>query len=158
MTQQQVKALEEEARTRIKADEARSTRFHQAVERVSGEVDSLARRLEAEERATLPRVAKMEVRSGVRGWSGQKANWNINSLSFSSILVHLYKYEHRRIVASLHRLSIAVLYFSTGKSFERRVRHHLVTTNVQVKLRRWQGRAFRVSAPAADTDSRRRRL
>ncbi|CAM9672864.1 unnamed protein product, partial [Hapterophycus canaliculatus] len=60
MTQQQVKALEEEARTRIKADEARSARFRQAVERVSNEVDSLAHRLETEERATLQRVAKME--------------------------------------------------------------------------------------------------
>ncbi|CAM9812348.1 unnamed protein product [Scytosiphon promiscuus] len=60
MTQQQVKALEEEARTRIQADEGRSTRFRQAVERVSSEVENLARRLEAEERTTLQRVAKME--------------------------------------------------------------------------------------------------
>lgn len=61
ITQQQVKALEEEARTRMQADEARSARFHQAVERVSGEVESLARRLEAEENGTLQRVAKIEV-------------------------------------------------------------------------------------------------
>eukprot|EP00903_Cladosiphon_okamuranus_P005748 g5703.t2 len=60
ITQQQVKALEEEARTRMQADEARSARFNQAVERVSGEVENLARRLEAEEKGTLQRVAKIE--------------------------------------------------------------------------------------------------
>lgn len=60
MTQQQVKALEEEARTRIQADEARSARFRQAVERVSGEVESLARRVDAEETGTLERVANIE--------------------------------------------------------------------------------------------------
>lgn len=62
MTQQQVKALEEEARTRIQADETRSSRFRQAVERVSGDVENLARKLEAEENGTLQRVAKFEVR------------------------------------------------------------------------------------------------
>lgn len=61
MTQQQVKALEEEARTRIKADEVRAVRFGQAVERVSGEVQSLAARLGAEENGTLQRVAILEV-------------------------------------------------------------------------------------------------
>lgn len=61
ITQQQVKALEEEARTRMKADEARSARFHKAVERVTGEVENLARRLDAEENGTLQRVAKIEV-------------------------------------------------------------------------------------------------
>ena len=62
MTQQQIKALEEEARTRITADEGRTARFHRAVERVSAEVESLARRLEAEEDDTLQRVNKIEVR------------------------------------------------------------------------------------------------
>ncbi|CAM9150550.1 unnamed protein product [Ectocarpus sp. 12 AP-2014] len=60
MTQQQVKALEEEARTRIQADETRSSRFRQAVERVSGDVEKLARKLEAEDNGTLQRVAKFE--------------------------------------------------------------------------------------------------
>ncbi|CAM9151764.1 unnamed protein product, partial [Laminaria digitata] len=60
MTQQQVKALEEEARTRIKADEVRAVRFGQAVERVSGEVQSLAARLGAEENGTSQRVAILE--------------------------------------------------------------------------------------------------
>ncbi|CBJ27886.1 hypothetical protein Esi_0086_0080 [Ectocarpus siliculosus] len=60
MTQQQVKALEEEARTRIQADETRSSRFRQAVERVSGDVENLARKLEAEDNGTLQRVAKFE--------------------------------------------------------------------------------------------------
>ncbi|CAM9392979.1 unnamed protein product [Ectocarpus sp. 12 AP-2014] len=60
MTQQQVKALEEEARTRIQADEARSSRFRQAVERVSGDVENLARKLESEDNGTLQRVAKFE--------------------------------------------------------------------------------------------------
>lgn len=61
MTQQQIKALEDEARTRITADEGRSARFHRAVERVSAEVESLARRLEAEENENLQRVNKIEV-------------------------------------------------------------------------------------------------
>ncbi|CAM9761139.1 unnamed protein product, partial [Ectocarpus sp. 13 AM-2016] len=60
MTQQQVKALEEEARTRIQADETRSSRFRQAVERVSSDVENLARKLEAEDNGTLQRVAKFE--------------------------------------------------------------------------------------------------
>lgn len=62
MTQQQVKALEEEARTRIQADEARSARFRQAVERVSSEVKSLAHRLEVDENGTRQRVEQFEVR------------------------------------------------------------------------------------------------
>lgn len=62
MTQQQVKALEEEARTRIQADEARSARFRQAVELVSSEVESLAHRLKADENGTRQRLAKVEVR------------------------------------------------------------------------------------------------
>lgn len=62
MTQQQVKALEEEARTRIQADEARAARFGQAVQRVSGEVQSLSGRIAAKESGTLQRVAKLEVR------------------------------------------------------------------------------------------------
>lgn len=61
MTQQQVKALEEEARTRIQADEVRATRFRQAVERVSDEVQGLAARLGAEENSTSQRVAILEV-------------------------------------------------------------------------------------------------
>ncbi len=61
MTQQQIKALEDEARTRINADEGRSARFHRAVEKVSAEVESLARRLEAEENDNLQRVNKIEV-------------------------------------------------------------------------------------------------
>lgn len=93
LTQQQVKALEDEARTRIQADEARSTRFGQAVERVSGEVESLARRLEAEERTTLQRVAKMEVCC----W--QRASWNVHLHPF----IHFFAYSScmSRIVASL---------------------------------------------------------
>lgn len=61
MTQQQVKALEEEARTRIQADEARVSGFRQAVERMSGEVQSLAGRIAGEEKGALQRVAKLEV-------------------------------------------------------------------------------------------------
>ena len=60
MTQQQVKALEEEARTRIQADEVRAARFRQAVERVSDEVQGLAARLGAEENSTSQRVAILE--------------------------------------------------------------------------------------------------
>lgn len=61
MTQLQVKALEEEARTRIQSDETRAARFRQAVERVSDEVQNLAGRLDAEENGTLQRVVKLEV-------------------------------------------------------------------------------------------------
>lgn len=65
MTQQQVKALEEEARTRIEADEARAARFGQAVQRVSGEVQSLSGRIAENDSGTLQRVAKLEVRCSV---------------------------------------------------------------------------------------------
>lgn len=63
--QQQVKALEEEARTRIQADEARAARFGQAVQRVFGEVQSLAGRTAAKESGTIQRVAKLEVSCNV---------------------------------------------------------------------------------------------
>lgn len=62
VTQQQLQALEEEARTRIKSDEARAARFHLAVERVSGEVHNLASRLAVEGMGTLERVGNLEVR------------------------------------------------------------------------------------------------
>lgn len=61
MTQKQIAALEEEARTRIQADEARAVRFRQTVERVAGDVQMLEGRLAAEENGTLQRVAKLEV-------------------------------------------------------------------------------------------------
>lgn len=61
MTQQQVKALEEEARTRMQADEVRAARFGEAMERVSHEVQSLAARVRAEENGTSQRVAILEV-------------------------------------------------------------------------------------------------
>lgn len=73
MTQQQVKALEEEARTRIQADEIRAARFGQAMERVSDEVQSLAARVGAEEKGTSQRVAMLEV-IRVRFWQAT-ADW-----------------------------------------------------------------------------------
>lgn len=84
MTQQQVKALEEEARTRIQADEARAARFGQAVQRVSGEVQSLSGRIAAKESGTLQRVAKLEVRGTVvSGMSTNLAASRVVTLSIA---------------------------------------------------------------------------
>lgn len=75
MTQQQVKALEEEARTRIQADEIRAARFGKAMERVLDEVQSLAARVGSEENGTSQRVAILEVIFG-QGMAGN-CHWQV---------------------------------------------------------------------------------
>lgn len=65
MTQLQIKALEEEARSKMQAEGSTSSRLREVIERVSSEVHALATQVATGDNVALQRVSRLEV-----GWKG----------------------------------------------------------------------------------------